>query len=228
MNTYANLIAPITANVKLGKKVATNYRPVGNSAMGLGTCPSGCKLLDASTGLASQCYTKKFHTNLQQNNSRQRSDSMDRFLLKGAELIRLHTTGDFFKPNADTVKGYSLDLEYWTDVLQFAIDNPQVTIYTYTHDIQELVDNGIHGDNLPANFKIVASCDTPVQSYVAKAHGFKTARVIDTPDDLEAGEVFCPYDKATYNGVSHSKHGVTCEKCKLCFTGKHNIAFLRH
>jgi hypothetical protein len=228
MNTYANLIAPITANVKLGKKVATNYRPVGNSAMGLGTCPSGCKLLNTTTGLAEQCYTKKFHTNLQQNNSRQRSDSMDRFLLKGAELIRLHTTGDFFKPNADAVKGYSLDLDYWADVLQFAIDNPHVTIYTYTHDIQELVDNGIHGDNLPANFKIVASCDNLVQIAIARQNGFKTARVIESPDDIEAGEVFCPYDKATFNGVSHSQHGVTCQKCKLCFTGKHNIAFLRH
>ena len=223
---YQNLISPLTQNAKLGFGVATNYRPVGDSARGLGTCPSSCKLLSQSTGLAELCYTAKFRTNLQQKNSKNRHDPMDRFLLKKAELIRLHTTGDFFTPAPDTIKGYALDLEYWNDLLTFAKANRRVTIYTYTHDIEELIANGISADTLPANFKIVASCDTPVQSYIAKANGFKTARVIDTPAEIESGEVFCPYDKATYNG--NKNHSVTCQKCKLCFTGSKNIAFLRH
>jgi len=223
---YQNLISPLTQNKKLGFGVATNYRPVGNSAMGLGTCPSGCKLLSQSTGLAELCYTAKFRTNLQQKNSKNRHDAMDRFLLKKAELIRLHTTGDFFTPAPDTAKGYALDLAYWNDVLQFAKANPRIPIYTYTHDIEELVSHGITADSLPSNFVIVASCDTPVQKYIAKANGFKTARVIETPAEVESGEVLCPYDKATYH--DNKNHSVTCRKCKLCFKGDHDIAFLRH
>lgn len=217
------LIAPLTQNAKLGEGVATTYRPVGDAAKGKGTCPSGCVHLPENGGA---CYTKKFLVNRQQNLSRERNDDLSRLSAKGAKLVRLHTSGDFFK---SAEGGYVLDTEYLDAVVEWCRQNPDVTVWTYTHDVSALIDHGYTYavGAFPDNLHIVASSDTLAVRDLAKAHGFRTARVIDAEDAKVEGETFCPYDLHLHRGVKSPD--VTCAGCTLCFNKKHanDIAFLK-
>lgn len=238
------LISPATQNKKLGKGVATSYRPVGDAAVGDGTCPSGCKHLPFPKGTIlpvisdgaetecenardGKCYTRKFLVDQQQNASRDRDDHLDRFILKGATFVRLHTSGDFFKP--DGRGGYTLDREYLDRHIEWAKAHPEVTIWTYTHDVRCFVENGYsyRAGSFPANFHIVASCDTLADKVFAMEHGFRTARVINRMEQVDGDETFCPFD--LFKHLKNDKE-VTCKGCTLCFNPKHkrNIAFLKH
>ena len=218
------LISPKTANAKLGAGVATTYRPVGDAAQGLGTCPGTCPHLPANGG---GCYTRKFLVNRQQNLSRERFDELDRLLLKGSKLVRLHTSGDFF--TADDQGGHKLDTDYLTEVIDWCKANPEITVWTYTHDVQKLIDAGFsYSENsFPKNLHIVASVESTEERTMAKSHGFRTAQVINTVQDQEKDTTLCPYDLALNNGV---KPTTTCANCTLCFNSKHkkDIAFLKH
>ena len=216
------LISPLTSNAKLGKGVATSYRPVGDSSMGLGTCPSKCPLLPANGGA---CYTRKFLVDNQQRNSNLRNDPLDRLIEKGAKFVRLHTSGDFYKgENGATV----LDSDYLSEVVAWSRDHADVTVWTYTHDISKFVEKeftykvGAFSNNL----HIVASCDSIEEKNLANSHGFRSARVIDKIEDKLEDETFCPYDLAKHEG---KKPSVNCKDCTLCFNPKHrkNIAFLK-
>lgn len=222
MSIQYNLISPLTANAKLGPGVATNYRPVGDAAKGEGTCPSTCALLPSNGG---RCYTRSFLVNNQQRNSWKRNDPLSRFLEKGVKLIRLHTSGDFFRPGET---GHELDQPYLDQVIQFSRDNPEVTVYTYTHDVKKLIDSGYSYTNqsFPENLHIVASCDTLIDKAVAMGAGYRVARVIQTIEEKESNETFCPYDLALHR---KEKPKTTCKKCTLCYNPKHlkNIAFLQ-
>lgn len=217
-----NLISPLTSNAKLGQGVATNYRPVGDAAKGHGTCPSTCMHLPENGG---GCYTKKFLVNNQQRNSWKRNDPLERFLEKKAKLIRLHTSGDFFKAGPN---GHQLDQEYLDQIIEFSRAHSDVTIYTYTHDIRKLIAAGYTyaAGSFPDNLHIVASCDTMGEKVEALAAGFRVARVIDDMGEKEGDETLCPYDLALFN---KEKPTTTCQKCTLCFNPKHkkNIAFLK-
>jgi hypothetical protein len=225
-----NLIASQTSNNKLGsdKKngiiIATNYRPVGDAAKGLGTCPTACKMLNSETGKAELCYTKKFLVNNQVNNSWSRNDDLSKFLEKGANYVRLHTSGDFFKQQNDT---YVLDTEYLNSVIEFARANPSVTFWTYTHDVKKLIEAGYSYvlGSFPDNLHITASSDSLDIMDYALSHGYRTARVITDYDQKLANETLCPFDKAKHDGV---KPKTNCVKCSLCFNKRHtkNIAFL--
>ena len=211
-----NLISSLTANAKLGKGVATSYRPVGTK--NLGTCPSKCPLLPENGGA---CYTKKFLVNNQQRNSLKRNDEFDRFLLKGAKLIRLHTSGDFFRNNL-------LDIDYIRSITDWAKEHSDITIWTYSHDVQQLITNGFtYKDKcFSTNFHLVASCDSIKEKDLANSYGFRSARVIDLEEEKLEDETFCPYDLNLHRG---RKPNTTCAKCTLCFNPKHrkNIAFLK-
>jgi hypothetical protein len=213
-----NLIAPVTQNAKLGTGVGTSYRPVGDSSKGNGSCPSKCPLLPENGG---SCYTKKFLVNNQQRNSWKRNDSLDRFLEKGSKFVRLHTSGDFFDNG-------QLDKEYLNSVREWAETNSDVTIWTYTHDVQKLIDAKISylENKFSKNLHIVASCDSIEEKNLATEHGFRSARVIDSKEEKLKDETFCPYDLALHNGL---KPNTNCRKCTLCFNPKHtkNIAFLK-
>jgi len=227
-----NLIAPITANNKLGTDkskgiiVATSYRPVGDAGRGLGTCPSTCAMLNKETGIAGDCYTKKFLVNNQQRNSNDRNDDLSKFLEKGATFVRLHTSGDFFK-TCDN--GYELDTEYLDSVIDFARNNPTVTFWTYCHDVSKLIDSGYtySGNSFPKNLHITASCDDIESVNEAKKYGYRTARVITSVSSKMSSETLCPFDKALHE---NKKPNTTCAKCTLCFNHNHtkDIAFLMH
>lgn len=215
------LCSPKTQNAKLGAGVATTYRPVGDAAKGNGTCPSNCMHLPENGG---KCYTRKFLVNIQQRNSRQRSDDLEVLVSRGAKLVRLQTSGDIFKQDGD---GYALDAEYLDAVIAFCKRHPDVTVWTYTHDVRELVAKGYTyaAGSFPENLHIVASCDTLIERTIAKDNGFRTSRVIADEADKLDGETFCPYDLNLHRG---GKPNTTCAKCTLCFNPKHkrDIAFM--
>lgn len=222
MPEYLNLSAACSTNAKLGKrKVATNYRPVGDSAKNEGTCPSGCAMLNNG------CYAETSFTGMHQKNANTRYDDLSKLISKGMKYVRLHTSGDFF--TSDGQGGYILDLVYWRAVLQFANENPDVTIWTYCHDVTKIVEFGFSykDGNIPANLHIVASIDKREQHQFANDYGFRTARVIKDTTDRVKGETLCPYD---YQIFKHKKRSITCVECKLCFNPehKHDIAFLQH
>lgn len=223
------LITPMTQNAKLGdhKKgeiVATTYRPVGNAAKGNGTCPSTCPHLPEDGGA---CYTSKFLVNRQQKASRERHDDLNRLTLKGAKLVRLHTSGDFFVP--DGQGGYMLDTDYLNEIIDWCRANPDVTVWTYTHDVRKLIGAGFSyaAGSFPKNLHIVASVETPIERTIAKSNGYRTAQVIESAQDKAQDATLCPYDLALADGV---KPKVTCARCKLCFNPKHrkDIAFIKH
>jgi hypothetical protein len=213
----------MTANAKLGKGVATSYRPVGDSAKGNGTCPSSCPLLPENGG---KCYTRKFLVNNQQRNSWERNDPLDRFLEKGAKYIRLHTSGDFFCAGRND--SYVLNVPYLRSVVEWVKVQSEVTVWTYTHDVSKLIDEGYSYKNgsFSENLHIVASCDTIEGKDLATSHGFRTARVIDNKEEKLPDETFCPYDLSLHDGM---KPTTNCKDCTLCFNPKHkkNIAFLK-
>jgi hypothetical protein len=168
------------------------------------------------------CYTKSFLVNRQQKLSQERNDGLERLLVKGAKLVRLHTSGDFFDERG-------LDVDYLRDVIDMCEKNPDVTTWTYTHDVKAFVDSGFSyaAGSFPANLHIVASVESHEEREFAKMHGYRTARVIDEMHEKADGEVFCPFDLAVKRGV---KPKAKCSKCQLCFKASHqnDIAFLKH
>jgi len=228
---YELMVVGNSDNRKLGNGVGVTYRPVGDSGLQAGSCPSTCMFLhhpDPSV----KCYTVDgFFTRMHQDRSRTRRDQFDGLIKSKAKLVRHHVTGDCFKHDATHERGYVLDVEYISDLFQFHTDNPDIGGYTYCHDIQafwqDLPDH--HKEWWPANFHLVASVDNAEQRAYAKALGFRTARVIRSLDEIAHGEVFCPYDKALFYGKHNKDIKVRCASCRLCFNeGKQDIAFLLH
>lgn len=164
---------------------------------------------------------------MQAQKSRTQFDSLDKMLEKGVKYVRLHTSGDFF--TSDSAGGYELDLFYWLDVLRFAKSNPDVTVWTYCHDVSKIVEAGFDylNGSIPANLHITASVDSNEAKVYAKSYGFRTARVIRELSDKVQGETYCPYDLQLYRG---QKRTVKCVTCQLCFNPKHthDIAFMMH
>lgn len=56
---------------------------------------------------------------------------------------------------------------------------------------------------------VMASADNPFERYVYQQRGFRTFSVVESIDDINQGEIFCP---ATDEGGNKSK----CESCGLC------------
>jgi hypothetical protein len=228
MNT--TLISPWSQNSKLSdpkdklNKVATTYRPVGDAGKGEGTCPGTCPHLPSKGG---GCYTRKFLVNQQQKKSLARHDDLDRLTSKGARLVRLHTSGDFFTSDGNGV--HALDVPYLTEVIEWCKQNPDVTVWTYTHDVRCMIAAGFSyaKGSFPENLHIVASVETPIERKIAKDNGFRTAQVIDAIADQDDNTTLCPYDLALHKG---SDKKTNCAACRLCFNPKHkkDIAFLKH
>jgi hypothetical protein len=113
--------------------------------------------------------------------------------------------------------GYMLDIPYWTELMQVVKASPNVVFWTYCHDVHKLVEFGISyaQGTIPKNLHILASCHDLNEREAAKAHGFKTARVISDKTERVAGEALCPYDSVKGTKKAGS---VTCSECTLCFT----------
>lgn len=189
-----------SSNSKIGPCSAT-YRPVGL------TCPSECVLLDNG------CYAQRGHTNIQSTQSTYYSDELT--TLADSDFVRHHVSGDFFDHD-------ELNLDYLFQVLKFHYDNPQVVGWTYTHrweDIEEVAPVEIH----PKNLTILASVDSIKEKSLANAFGWRTARVSEINDRLD-DEILCPIDLAKH---LKKKTYTTCVTCRLCWTSKKNILFLK-
>ena len=55
----------------------------------------------------------------------------------------------------------------------------------------------------------MASVETAEQRAAAHARGYRTFRIVASPDDLESGEILCPASK-------EAGHRTTCAECLLC------------
>lgn len=214
----STLITPLSSNAKLGFGVATTYRPVGDSSKNEGTCSPKCPFL--STG---ECYAMHGLVKMQMLKSQSKDDSLERLKKRGVEFVRLHTSGDFF------IDG-DLDVAYFEEVLEFAFNNPKMVIWSYCHDVAKLIAKGYSYKNksFPSNFHLLASVDSLEERTFVKSHGYRSARVIDAPEDRVTGEILCPYDKSLYLKV---KPKVKCMTCGLCFKAKFDefdIAFVKH
>ncbi|WP_431193919.1 GP88 family protein, partial [Enterococcus faecium] len=92
-------------------------------------------------------------------------------MAKGAQFVRLHTSGDFFI-QTDCGTGYQLDVLYFLNVVKLAIQNPNVTFWTYCHDVSKLVEFGFDylNGSLPSNLHTTASVDSDAAREYAKSH----------------------------------------------------------
>ena len=207
------MISIDSENRKLGTMNAT-YRPVGP------TCPHSCAMLKPGGG----CYARVGPTGMQAINSKARTDDFTRLLLSKHTYTRHHVSGDVFDVDG------KIDTFYVMELLRFYRQHPEHTGFTYTHDIEQWDTAGFTVDTIPANFQVIASCDTDEQLTYAIAHGWKYARVTET-QAIGKGEVFCPIDKLKHNGARIDEiDNVNCANCKLCFNSKFvklNIVFMK-
>lgn len=218
-------VVPSSENEKVGP-CATTYRPVGDSAEGEGTCPSGCPHLKSK-----ECYTFKGKTRLWTGRSSEKYDDPAKMASKLSKYWRWDTAGDNFKRDPMSPKGYSVDMPYVNAKIKACKDNPWATSWGYCHDIMQWVaDTGLFpkAGNMPSNFHLLASCEDLEMKAFAIAHGFKTARVINSEDERAKDEIFCPYDRAQYYGKTAKEIKVRCVTCRLCWEAPEgmNIAFL--
>ena len=66
-------------------------------------------------------------------------------------------------------------------------------------------------------------CNFDAKKY--QSAGWRTARIIQTPDEVAPNESLCPVDVAKYNRKEPSTN---CAKCRKCFAGgSDNIAFVQ-
>jgi len=188
-------------NRKLGKGVATTYRPVGD------TCPQDCKMLEKG------CYAKRSFVGIHQRASRDNDHSLDK--ARNALFIRHHVSGDVFVNDV-------LDVEYVQMLIDWHTANPLVNGWMYTHRISAWVDAGFTADKIPSNLEVIASVDTEAERVYSIEHGFKYARIeVDADKSLAKNEVLCPFDKKKDAGAYADDIKVTCRDCQLCFADKH-------
>lgn len=199
-------------NGKIGDMSAT-YRKVGE------TCSDLCALLHSKT-----CYAMFAMVGIQEKQSHyDKFDGMKHFdfikTLPAKRIVRLHVSGDFFYQNV-------VDGPYLTAVVRSAYERPDVTQYTYTHDIKQvdayLKENGLE---LPKNLTINASCDTWEQVKEYKAMGYPT--VITLPHD-ETRKAF-KQDGIQVTVCPSQLRDIKCTDCMLCMIPRTaTIGFLAH
>lgn len=152
--------------------------------------------------LSTACYASRSFTNIQQRRSAQRSDHLNK--AAGARMLRHHVSGDFVKADG------TLDIDYMLDVFVFHVMHPEVQGWVYTHAITDIIAAGFTPLDVPRNLALIASCDSPEDYVVAKAYGWRTARVSSDGKATAFGEVSCLNDT----------RGLTCAECKICLPGR--------
>lgn len=219
------MVVPNASNRKVGKGCGTTYRKVGDASKGEGTCPPGCKHLQ--TG---ECYAiQGIFTRMAQTRAGNRYDDIAMFDKNKKDDIRFLVGGDSFIHIPEHPRKWGLDVPYIRMITTYAHANPHRGFWMYCHDIRVFVADMPADIVWPSNIEVIASCDTDEDRAWAQSKGFRTARVIDTPEEKADGEVFCPYDRALWHGKTHDQIKVRCETCRLCFNdGPQDIAFLKH
>lgn len=196
-------------NSKLGKGVSTTYLPVGTVENG-GTCPATCPFL------GNGCYAQKGNVNMHQRstagcNPVDEADAIAKMEPKPGDMLRLHVSGDFVS-NAH-LKAVDKACGEW---IAKGGDKP----WAYTHNWRHLnPENAKH-------FSLMASVHSLEEADQAKAKGWKCFALavpnFDGPKAFSVGEhkvVPCP---------NQTQEAKTCKDCKLCTTGKVNVAFAKH
>ena len=196
-------------NSKLGPGVATTYRPVGP------TCPPDCPM-------ASACYAKRGRVAISARRSEGRTDSLRS--ATGNTLIRHVVSGDWFRPAKDGRK--IVDRSLLAEAIETHTQAPWLTGWGYTHGAERLDRAGFGPQSWPANFRILASCETEERKEALNAAGWQTARVIEETADKTADETLCPVDAQKRAGLP-AENRTTCARCRKCFDGNQNIAFLK-
>jgi len=196
---------PKSANRKTGPMAAI-YREVG------ATCPSSCPMLNNG------CYARRGPTAIHAKASAAKVFNFDDLISrmsKGIDTVRLNVTGDFLKADGTPDEDY-------LDALEAAAKKyPNITFYGYTH-AWDILAGRIKA--MPKNVTILASVNSKEDARKAAVIGLTYARVTSTKD-REAGEVYCPVDKAK---KVKAKPTITCRECRLCFDGKgRNIVFFK-
>ena len=201
----------LSENRKTGP-MANIYRTVGV------TCPSSCPLLEKG------CYAKRWPVAFHANRAQERTLDFNGFLKRvkkenPSKIVRLNVSGDVFLND-------EVDTEFLNELIDGAKNNPDITIYGYTHGFEKVHKAGFTPDKFPANLTLLASVDSEEEAAKAKAFGWKYARVErDYSKKTNEGEVFCPIDSAKAKGKGHE---TTCATCRLCFGQEYkdtNIVF---
>lgn len=203
-------VVPFAANTKLGPGVGTTYRPVGT------TCPNECPLLNHG------CYAQRGHVAVHEKRSE--VDNDDLMKLANNQLARHLVSGDWLKTLKNGRK--ALDRALVRSVIALHRKCPWLVGWGYTHARAAWTKAGIGTSDLPSNLHILASCDSLEEKAEHNAAGWRTARVIQEPEERQPDEFLCPVDAQKRNGVPRASR-TTCARCKACFTTDKNIAFLK-
>ena len=202
------LVKRNSADRKLGGMSAT-YRVVGP------TCPPGCPLL------GNGCYAQRGYVDLVARRHVPATGDLD--YAAGIDLVRHLVSGDWFRRWG---KHTRLDRALVRRVIEWHKANPRTQGFSYTHDWRAFTRAGLGPRAWPSSFRILASVHTSAAAQQARRSGWQTARVIDRPDDREAGEILCPYDLSKY--LKRQPIKVTCRTCRACFDGyRRPMAFLK-
>lgn len=203
------MVIPYSQDRKLGGMAAT-YRPVGF------TCHLSCPLMGTKKKRG-PCYALRGLVNFNQFRSARRSDSLTR--AAGVDMIRHLVSGDVFWQN-------QLDVPLVEKIFGFHKEFKRTKGALYTHFIQAWEEAGITPDTVPKNLQVLASVDSSSARARARLSGWRTARTIHRPDEVEEGERLCPYDLAKH--LKKKPISVTCRSCKLCWRAKGpDIAFIK-
>ena len=202
-------VIPCGDNAKLGPGVATTYRPVGP------TCPPDCPM-------AAHCYAKRGHVRIHARRSEGRTDPLRR--AAGNILVRHVVSGDWFRPGADGRK--LVDRGLLAEAIELHTEAPWLTGWGYTHGAERLDRAGFGPEAWPANFRILASCEEIDDRERLNGSGWQTARVIEETDEKLPDELLCPVDAQKRAGIP-AEQRTNCARCRACFDGERNIAFLR-
>jgi hypothetical protein len=203
-------VTPNGNNAKIGPGVGTTYRPVGI------TCPTSCPLL------GNGCYAQRGRVAIQAQRSA--NDDGDLMRLAGNTLVRHLVSGDWLRSDSRGRK--VLDRVFVRAVIALHRKCPWLTGWGYTHAREEFSRAKINPADLPKNLHILASCETLEQKAGHNAAGWRTARVIAERDAKTADEFLCPVDAQKREGVPPADR-TNCARCRACFAGTRNIAFLK-
>jgi hypothetical protein len=202
-------VIPNGNNAKLGPGVATTYRPVGP------TCPPDC-------AIAAVCYAKRGRVAIHADRSEGRRDALRK--AAGNTLIRHLVSGDWFREAADGRK--LVDRNMLTEAIELHTQCPWLTGWGYTHGAERLHRAGFGPGSWPANFRILASCETEERRAKLKQYGWQTARVITDKCQKAPDEFLCPVDSQKRAKVPANQR-TTCARCRRCFNSDSDIAFLQ-
>lgn len=173
-------------NAKLSAAIATFALPAGHSCPGANECL--CKS-DRFTGKVTdgpeskfRCFSatsearattvrnarwRNFELLQEAKTVQGMADLINNSLPPFVGYVRVHVSGDFFNET------------YFKAWLNVAIANPAITFYTYTKSLAFLVK---YKDQLPANFKIIASKGGKFDSLIAK-HNLVSAEVVFSTEE---------------------------------------------